>query len=79
MNNERLQKLAGILTEAKTLSGHLGTLTNTIDLGDIPADYAYSLEKILRRPDIGWHTKLKHNSGEWELTLTINVDRDKLE
>ena len=74
-----LQTLSGIVTEARTLASHIGTLSNTINLGKVPADHAYELENLLRRPEIGWHTRVDENNGEWTLTLTINVDRDKLQ
>ena len=65
--------------EAQTFSGYLGTLSNTISLGPADEGDVEKLALLLRRPEIGWHTKVAKRGDEWMLTLTINVDRDKLE
>ncbi len=67
------------LTEAKTLGGFLGTVSNTISLGKIGYPEAERIEMLLRRPEIGWHTTAFKNGSEWFLKLTVNVERDNLE
>jgi hypothetical protein len=67
------------LTEATYHGDFIGTLSNTVSLGNISWREAEKLELLLRKPEIGWHTTAWKDGSEWFLRLTINVNKDKLE